>query len=189
MRKLKADGTTMVGIDIHLPDEPHLILDDVRLVSSSGAFPIADEVVDVIFSDWVLEHVDDPQAFFNECARVLRPGGVMLARTLQRWGVASVGARVVPAGLHNRLIGLLQPGMTDQDVFPVRLACNTRTAVRNYCSQSGLLLTEITCHPGLAGYAADRRVAEVVIASVEWALPKFIKHAMVVTVTKASLAS
>lgn len=43
----------------------------------SGALPIADNSVDVIFTVHILEHLIDFLALVDECHRVLRPGGVL----------------------------------------------------------------------------------------------------------------
>ena len=40
---------------------------------------------DIAFAVFVLEHVDDPAGFFAAAARVLKPGGVFMAITLNKW--------------------------------------------------------------------------------------------------------
>ena len=40
---------------------------------------------DIAFAVFVMEHVEDPRAFTEAAARVLRPGGVFMAITLNRW--------------------------------------------------------------------------------------------------------
>jgi 2-polyprenyl-3-methyl-5-hydroxy-6-metoxy-1,4-benzoquinol methylase len=42
--------------------------------------PYEDERFDVVLSEDVLEHVADPAAAVRECRRVLRPGGIMIAK-------------------------------------------------------------------------------------------------------------
>lgn len=49
------------------------------VVGVGEALPFAPESYDLITMDDVLEHVIDPQSVLQECSRVLRPGGVVLA--------------------------------------------------------------------------------------------------------------
>jgi len=50
--------------------------------ASVNALPLADQSVDVIFSNLLLPWVDDPALAFSEIARVLRKGGVFAFATL-----------------------------------------------------------------------------------------------------------
>jgi SAM-dependent methyltransferase len=51
------------------------------------ALPFSDEVFDTVLCTQVVEHVRDPKAVIAECARVLRPGGVLIVTAPQYWEV------------------------------------------------------------------------------------------------------
>lgn len=49
---------------------------DVAVLAASGEqLPLKDAVADIVLSDNVLDHVQDPAAYLKECARVLKPSG------------------------------------------------------------------------------------------------------------------
>lgn len=50
-------------------------------VASAEVLPFADASLDLIYSVDVIHHVRDRDAFFNECARTLRPGGRVVTAT------------------------------------------------------------------------------------------------------------
>ena len=55
---------------------------DERFVFAPGeALPLADRSVDVVVTDWVLEHLESPVDVFRELHRILKPGGWICART------------------------------------------------------------------------------------------------------------
>ena len=68
----------------------------------------ADERFDVVLAMEVIEHVPDREQFVDACARMVKPGGLLIAatlnRTLKSFALAIVGAeyvlRWVPRGTH-----------------------------------------------------------------------------------------
>jgi len=69
----------------------------------------AGDAFDVILNMEVIEHVADPRAYLIDCARLLKPGGLMIVATLNRTfkalAFAKVGAEYVlgwlPRGAHD----------------------------------------------------------------------------------------
>jgi len=53
------------------------------------AWPLEDHKVDVVLCIQVLEHLKDPETFFVEAQRVLKPGGILLTATPNPGGVAA----------------------------------------------------------------------------------------------------
>ncbi|MFW5661222.1 MAG: bifunctional 2-polyprenyl-6-hydroxyphenol methylase/3-demethylubiquinol 3-O-methyltransferase UbiG, partial [Oceanicaulis sp.] len=71
---------------------------------------------DVVLNLEVVEHVDDPDAFLRDCARLVKPGGMTIVGTINRTGrafaTAIFGAEYVlgwlPRGTH-RFSKLVRP--------------------------------------------------------------------------------
>ena len=123
---LRGPGRTVVGIDIDPVGAENPVVDEFRLIGPDGRWPLDDASVDLAVSDFVLEHVEDPDAFVAELARVLRPGGVFLARTVSRHSLLSLAARIVPNRAHAKVLETFQPGRQAQDVFDTVYRMNTR---------------------------------------------------------------
>lgn len=76
--------------------------------TSAEALAAAGEQFDVILNMEVVEHVSDPQAYLDACAALLKPGGIMIASTINRnpksYMMAIIGAehimRWLPKGTH-----------------------------------------------------------------------------------------
>ena len=80
---LKAGATSVIGVDIseeacHHARSKYGI--DAR-VGDAQSIPLPDQSVDVIVSFETIEHVPDPTAFLEECARVLIPEGMLIVST------------------------------------------------------------------------------------------------------------
>ena len=61
------------------PDEPDWVAGD------AGRLPLPDGAVDVVFCNSLLEHVPDWRRVLSEMSRVLRPGGVAVVYTTNRY--------------------------------------------------------------------------------------------------------
>jgi SAM-dependent methyltransferase len=182
LTRVRHAGGNVLGVDVaDCRNNPYLT--EFHRILSDGTWPVSNGCVDVIFSDWVLEHVTDPARFLGECGRVLRPGGVLVARTLQKWSVAGIGARLVPNQFHPRLVGLLQPGMSADEVFPTALRVNTRSTIRQLCARSGLR-PSLEIYGGLDGYGAGSRTMRKVLGLIERGLPAGARHTLLVRAVK-----
>lgn len=126
---LRGPGRRVLGIDIDSAGAHNPVVDEFRLIGDDGCWPLDDASVDLAVSDFVLEHVTDPATFVSELARVLRPGGAFVARTVSRYSPLSLIAGLVPNRSHARVLRSLQPGRLEQDVFHTAYRMNTRRAL------------------------------------------------------------
>ncbi|MGQ0611880.1 MAG: bifunctional 2-polyprenyl-6-hydroxyphenol methylase/3-demethylubiquinol 3-O-methyltransferase UbiG [Paracoccaceae bacterium] len=109
-------GADVVGVDAAARNIPVAALHaaqggltiDYR-VGTAEDLAAAGERFDVVLNMEVVEHVADPQDYLAACARLLRPGGLMLLSTLNRtarsFAMAIIGAewvmRWLPKGTHD----------------------------------------------------------------------------------------
>lgn len=126
---LRGPGRRVVGIDVDPVGRENPVVDEFRLIDKSGRWPLADGEADLGVSDFVLEHVADPAAFVTELTRVLRPGGVLVARTVSRYSPLSLAARAVPNDKHATVLSRLQPRRHERDVFPTQYRMNSERAL------------------------------------------------------------
>jgi SAM-dependent methyltransferase len=76
VRQYRSAGLQAVGVDVTLEEETEFL----RLIPGDASYriPFADSTFDFIFSNSVLEHVQDLDAALAEIHRVLKPGGASL---------------------------------------------------------------------------------------------------------------
>src|SRR6185436_2496192 len=121
------DTCSVVGIDLD-PRVQAMFHSEFHL-GSLESIPFADRTFDVIFSEYVFEHLADPLTVLKEMRRVLKPGGVILILTPNYFSYKTVAARFTPQWFHI-LAGRHRYGRGhEQDMYPTRFLCNTRSRV------------------------------------------------------------
>lgn len=167
----KGEAAEIVGADIDEGVKKNTQID--RWVLMEGdRLPFADQSFDLVFSDFVVEHVEKPDIFLSEVYRVLKPGGAYVFRTPNKYHYVALIARATPHWVHlkiaNRLRGLSAEAY---DPFPTYYRMNTRSKVRQLASRCGfkrLDMKMVEGHPSylvfatlpfLAGVAYERFVS------------------------------
>jgi SAM-dependent methyltransferase len=102
------------------------------------AFPFAANSFDLCVSNYVLEHVGDPEIHFREVFRVLRPGGFYLFRTPNTWHYVTLASRMLPHWVHLKAANKLRNIEGGHDPYPTVYRANSCSAVKRLCRQSGL---------------------------------------------------
>jgi SAM-dependent methyltransferase len=55
------------------------------LLEPDRPVPLADASIDTVLANQTLEHVPDPSFYIGECARLLKPGGVLILTAPMQW--------------------------------------------------------------------------------------------------------
>jgi SAM-dependent methyltransferase len=116
----------------------------VHVMRASGdALPFADQSFDIVCCRSVLEHVENPGALFEDVKRVLRPNGVFVIVTPNRWDYISLLSAAVPNAWHPKLVHLLT-GRHEEKTFPTLYRANTLPALRRLADRAGLRVEQLT---------------------------------------------
>lgn len=133
----------LVGADIHAPAAPLPHLDEfatVDLCGTDDAF--APGAFDVVLSSFTLEHFAQPDAALGNIHRWLRPGGTLVATTVNRRH-PFVGAYLgIPDALRRRLQPLVKS--TAADAHPLVGACNDPSTITATLTAAGFREVELT---------------------------------------------
>jgi SAM-dependent methyltransferase len=133
----------LTGLDVSDEVSGNDALADSRTFDGR-TFPFADQTFAGVVSNYVLEHVEDPSAHFQEIARVLRPGGAYVFRTPNLFHYVAGAARFLPHRAHITLSkGMRAMGAEDHDPWKTFYRANTPRAVRRLAATSGLRVIQL----------------------------------------------
>jgi len=135
-RILKGRCARVIGIDVDLAGKGNPYIDEFRRIEGPR-WPIEDESVDMLVCDYVLEHVEDPESFFSESRRALKPGGHLCVRTTNARSYIGLISRAVPNNLHVSVLRKAKHCKKEEDIFPTVYRCNTRRKITSMLDKYG----------------------------------------------------
>lgn len=138
----KYPSVKLWGIDPDPTAAENPQLDAFTLLTDDPNWNIPSGTVDLAIARYVLEHVEDPAAFFRNISRVLKPGGKFLFLTPNRWHPAMIASHWLPYGLKQRILALTKRA-DPHDVFPTCYRLNSARALRAAARRFGLEVTQL----------------------------------------------
>jgi SAM-dependent methyltransferase len=136
---------TVVGVDVsdEVMGNRSLAAADVY---DGRILPYQNASFDNCVSNYVLEHVVDPQEHFRQIARVLRPGGTYCFRTPNLLHYITMASWLLPHSMHLRFANQLR-GLSNEhhEPYPTLYRSNTRHAIGRMCRYADLDLADLLC--------------------------------------------
>lgn len=117
---------------------------DTKIVADAATrgFPFRDGSAHLVVSRSVVEHMSDNEIFFANCARVLRPGGVLVHTFPCKFAPFSVINQLLPNRLVRQLIAYFHPHWENECGFPAFYDHCYFSAVRRILARNGFTNTQ-----------------------------------------------
>jgi len=130
LKTLKGRVRHVAGCDVDPAVMDNPFLDEAQVITPGAPLPFADASFDLVYANWVFEHVTTPQAVVDELLRVTKPGGWIAAATANKWGYVAIASSLVPNRHHVAAKSKISPDVADVDVFPTAYLMNTPGTLR-----------------------------------------------------------
>jgi SAM-dependent methyltransferase len=147
LRPISRQAGVIVGIDPHVSIFENPTLNERYFLSMEEFSEDHEDEFDLAFSVFVLEHVCDPWAFTRACAQVLKPGGILMGITVNKWQYFGLSTwAVTRLGLAEQLLARLRsPEAIDEYHFPTEYRMNTVRAMSRQLEACGFSFAEFRC--------------------------------------------
>ena len=169
----------LVGIDV---DEnagtENEALDRFVATDLCARLPFEDASFDLVYANFVVEHLTDPQAAFREWRRVLRPGGRAVLLTSNAANPLVRAAALLPQRLRVRLKSC-GAGAIEDDVFPAVYRANTPRRLERLLAEAGFVPADVTFVATLHRYAGPRARLAGTLRLAERVLPARLRSTIV----------
>jgi ubiquinone/menaquinone biosynthesis C-methylase UbiE len=109
--------------------------DACQIPYESGTF-------DVVTSQSVLEHLDQPLRAFREMHRVLKPQGRMVFLAANKYDYVSLIAMLLPNIFHAAVV-LASEGRATEDTFPTHYRANSNAKIAKLARKSGFFVEKL----------------------------------------------
>jgi ubiquinone/menaquinone biosynthesis C-methylase UbiE len=135
------DKCKVIGVDLDARVET-LFHSEFHLASLESV-PFPANSFDVIISEYVFEHLANPERVLAELKRVLKPSGTILVLTPNFHSYKTLAARLTPHRFHV-LMGRHRYGMGhEEDMYPTFFRSNTEAEFREFARRVGLKVSDV----------------------------------------------
>lgn len=141
-QQLAARAKTLVGFDYDLDAlKKHRTITH-RVRGDVTRLPFRASSFEFISSNMVFEHLKEPQVQLHELNRVLRPGGILIFHTPNKYGYGVLLGRLFPDWVKRRAAWALQ-GRPPEDVYPAFYRVNSEREIRTMAERAGFRVKDL----------------------------------------------
>lgn len=146
---LRGRGRVIVGLDLD-PAIGNNTLLDFAVIGSGDHLPFPDAAFDLVVANNLLEHLENAERVFSEIIRTMKPGGVLIFKTPNKYHYVPLIARLTPHRLHALMVR--GRGRSKEDVFPTYYRANSRRKLMKIADRSGFREVRLTTVEGRPEY-------------------------------------
>lgn len=164
----------VVGLDIDPIVTTNKYLSAAYVLEEGDSYPFDDDSFHACVSDYVLEHLAAPTAHLAQVSRVLKPRGVYVFRTPNRFHYTALVGKATPHWFHelvaNRLRNL---GPSAHAPHPTFYRLNSRGAITKTAESVGLIVRELRMVEKEPSYGMSSRLLFKVFMTYERIVNRF----------------
>jgi SAM-dependent methyltransferase len=169
----------LVGVDLDpAAGRENQALDQFLVADLCARMPFGDATFDLIYANFVVEHLRAPAAAFREWRRVLRPNGSLVLLTSNRANPLLSTAALLPHGARVTL-KRLGPRAAERDVIPAAYLANTPWRLSKLLEDAGFTAVSVTYVATLHRYAGERARFAGALRALERVLPSRCRSTIV----------
>ena len=143
VKSLKGEVKRVIGVDIDKAVLENENLDQAMVVEKD-TLPFSDNYFDLVWADFVMEHVEDPIGFLKEVNRVLKPGASFFFRTPNRYHYVSWVGRVTPHWFHELVANRARRLAPEaHKPYPTYYRLNSRKNISDFARLAGFRHIEV----------------------------------------------
>ena len=174
LRNLKGKVARVVACDVDAAVAENPGADETVVIEPDARLPFPDAAFDLVVSDFVFEHIQNPEQVSRELARVLKPGGWLCARTPNKYSPVSLVTRVIHSSRHTKILRWAQPHRREIDVFPTVFKLNSQRDLHAWFPSEAFEHFTYRYEPE-PGYFFNSRFVLVLMLLVSWLAPPVMK--------------
>ncbi|MEW6066929.1 MAG: methyltransferase domain-containing protein [Nitrospirota bacterium] len=137
MNKYIGNGAVIVGSDLEIAAIKRNEAMQYKTLSSLDSLCFKDETFDLIVSQWVVEHLPEPERVFREFNRVLKKGGSLILVTNSIYNPLMTFNAIMPQKLRDNIKKRVLPPEIEEDTFPTYYRANSIGRLNNIMAAIG----------------------------------------------------